>query len=305
MSDWPLVSIVTPSYNQAEYLEATIQSVLAQDYPNLEYMVVDGGSQDGSLEIIQRYTGQLAWWVSEPDQGQADAINKGLRRAKGEVIAWLNSDDVYLPGVVRQAVETLRAHSEAGLVYGDLQSINAQGEHFNTIRYQPYDLLDMLSFRIIGQPAVFMRRSVQEKAGYLDLSYRYLLDHHLWVRMAAQAEMIYVPQEWAAARHHPTAKNVAEAGGFGREAYRILEWAGAQPDMAAMIASNQRRVWAGAYRLDARYLLEGGAARQSLKAYWRAFRNQPGYALSHWHRILFAFLSLLGFRRLRRFIQKY
>ena len=123
----PLVSIITPSYNQVRYLEDTIQSVLQQDYPNIEYIIVDGGSTDGSLEVIERYKDKLAWWVSEPDQGQADAINKGFRKATGEIIAWLNSDDLYLPGTISSAVEVFQNNPKAGVIYGNALSAVAVG----------------------------------------------------------------------------------------------------------------------------------------------------------------------------------
>jgi glycosyltransferase involved in cell wall biosynthesis len=123
----PLVSIITPSYNQARFLEATIQSVLSQDYPNLEYIIVDGASTDGSVEIIQRYTSQISLWISEPDHGQTDAINKGFSHAHGEVFAWLNSDDTYLPGAITQAIEFMHSHPQAAMVYGDAYLIDEQG----------------------------------------------------------------------------------------------------------------------------------------------------------------------------------
>src|SRR5262245_56312998 len=126
-NDLPLVSIITPSFNQARYIEATIQSVLSQDYPNIEYLIIDGGSTDGTVEIIKKHEGRLAWWVSEQDKGQTDAINKGFARAGGQILAWLNSDDTYEPGAISKAVRYLVDHPEMGMVYGDCNFINEEG----------------------------------------------------------------------------------------------------------------------------------------------------------------------------------
>jgi glycosyltransferase involved in cell wall biosynthesis len=297
------VSIITPSYNQAAFLSDTLDSVLAQDVPGLEYIVIDGGSTDGSMDIIRRHAGRLAYWVSEPDSGQAEAINKGLARATGDIIAWLNSDDVYRPGAVRAALAALEAETSLAFVYGDLDSIDSQGRTFNTIRYAPYALLDLLAFRIIGQPAVFFRRGALEQAGALDPGYHFLLDHHLWLRLAQHGGMRYLPLTLAAARHHPAAKNTAQAARFGQEAYRILDWAQAQPPLAALIRRHPRKVWGGAHRLNARYLLDGGAPGPALKAYARALANDPAYALKHWRRMVFALASLAGFGGLRRTVE--
>jgi glycosyltransferase involved in cell wall biosynthesis len=170
---------------------------------------VDGASSDGSVEIIKKYADHLAWWVSEPDKGQAEAINKGLQRAHGEIVAWLNSDDLYMPGSVARAVAAFSTHPEAGLVYGDALSIDETGSPFNVMKQGNWRLEDLLAFRILTQPAVFMRRSVLEQAGYLDWSYHMLLDHQLWIRMAHLSKMVYVPHILAGARFHAEAKNVA------------------------------------------------------------------------------------------------
>ncbi len=300
----PLVSIITPSYNQAAFLDETLRSVFAQEYPSLEYIVVDGGSSDGSVDIIKTYADKLAWWVSEPDAGQADAINKGLARANGEIVAWLNSDDIYRPGAIQHAVAALQQHPDAGMVYADLDSIDRTGRIFNTIHYRQFSLLDLLSFEIIGQPTVFMRRAVLQQAGVLEAEYRYLLDHQLWLRMLQLAPAVYVPQVWAAARHHASAKNVGEAAGFGREAMRILAWAGTQPAMRELIATHHRQVLAGAHLFDARYLLDGGQAAAALRSYGRVASLQPQRLLRHLPRILFALLSLLGLGGLRRWLQR-
>jgi glycosyltransferase involved in cell wall biosynthesis len=290
----PLVSIVTPSYNQAAFLQDSIRSVQAQDYTRVEYLIVDGASQDGSQEIIRRYQDQLAWWVSEPDQGQAEAINKGLSRATGEIVAWLNSDDLYLPGAISSAVAALQADPQLGMVFADAITIDPQGRPLNRLSFGDWSLQQLMAFRIICQPAVFMRRAVLQEAGYLDASYHFMLDHHLWLRMARVAPVRHVDGLWAAARHHLQAKNVSQAAGFGRETLRLLAWMESQDDLADLMQSHRKQIEGGAYRLNARYLLDGGLPGQALKSYGRALRADPGFALQHWHRMLYALLSLLG-----------
>jgi glycosyltransferase involved in cell wall biosynthesis len=294
----PLVSIITPSFNQARYLEQTIQSVLGQGYVHMEYLLVDGASTDGSLEIIRKYADKFEWWVSEPDTGQAEAINKGLRRAKGEIVAWLNSDDIYLPGAIEKAVAVFEAQPDLGLVFGDVLAIDADGQTSNHLRYGDWSLPDLMAFRVIGQPSVFMRRSVLEQAGYLDLSYHYLLDHHLWLRMTQMAGMRYLPETLSAARFHAESKNVAMADKFGEDVFRILDWMQTQPALAPVLNENKERITAGAERLSAFYLLDGGQARASLRAYGRALRLHPATVLRDWKHVLSAVMSLLGLKRL-------
>lgn len=207
----PLVSIITPSYNQAQFLDSTIQSVLDQDYPHLEYIVIDGASTDGSREIIKKYADRLAWWVSEPDLGQTDAINKGFHRARGEILAWLNSDDTYEPGAVSEAVAFLEGHPEVGLVYGDTNFINQTGEvvgQFNA-KQTSYQRLRRGGV-YIPQQASFFRSRVWQAVGPLDPSFYFAMDYDLWVRIAAIAPVRYQPRLWANFRLHGEAKTISE-----------------------------------------------------------------------------------------------
>jgi glycosyltransferase involved in cell wall biosynthesis len=288
------VSIITPSFNQAEFLEATIQSVLAQDYPNLEYMIVDGGSTDGSFEIINKYADHLAWWISERDRGQADGINKGLRRARGDVVAWLNSDDIYLPGAIQEAVAIFDADHDIGMVFGDAISIDREGQPLNRLSFGDWGLAELMRFQIICQPAVFMRRSALEQVGYLDDTFHYMLDHHLWMRIAARFEIKHAAQLWAGARHHVLAKNVAQSDAFATETYRAVAWLKANPAFSARVEADRRRILGGANRLAGRYLLDGGLPGPALIAYVKAMFYWPGYAIKHWGRMSFALLNLLG-----------
>lgn len=314
-----LVSIITPSFNQAAYLEQTILSVLHQEYPHIEYIVVDGASTDGSVEIIKKYAlvsggvplafrqptaGQkhaVNWWVSEKDNGQAEAINKGLARAKGEVVAWLNADDYYLPGAVSAAVQAFDEHPDAVLVYGNMLAVDENGRPFNHLKYRQLTLEDLLCFQIIGQPAVFMRRSALA-GSWLDTSFHFLLDHHLWIQIAWRGKIMYVPQTWSAARYHAAAKNRARAAEFGREAFRILEWAKMDERLAPILSRISRRARASAHRVEARYLLDGAQPAAALTAWTRALFVHPPTALARMNIFVSSILNLLGLGKVREAI---
>ena len=295
----PLVSIITPSYNQADFLEETLCSVLDQDYPNLEYIVVDGASTDGSQDIIKKYAQRLAWWVSEPDQGQGEAINKGLSKANGEIVAWLNSDDIYLPGAISEAVAAFETCPQAVLVYGNMLAIDSQGQTLNKLNYRQLDLTDLLCFEIIGQPAVFMQRDQLTAAGGLDTSFHFMLDHLLWIKMASQGELRHMEKTWASARYHPMAKNRAQAAQFGLEAFRILDWAQEQPELQPVLSRVWKRAQASAQRVNARYLLDGGQPWKALRHWFRALVKYPPTALARLNILVSALLNLLGLGKLR------
>ena len=299
-----LVSIITPSYNQALYLEQTIQSVLEQDYPRIEYIVVDGASTDDSFEIIKKYNDRLAYWISEKDSGQAEAINKGFARAKGEILAWLNSDDYYLPNTISAVVKCFEEYPEVVMVYGDMLAVDGDGQTINIQKYKQLSLQDLLCFQIVGQPSVFFRRSALEKTGLLDISFHFMLDHHLWIRLAQQGRILHVPQVWSAARYHPQAKNRAKAAEFGREAFRVLDWAKAQPGLAELVSSVGRRALASANRYDARYLLDGGQPLPALGAWFRALFLHPPTALARLNILISAILQLMGLSKLRDLVLK-
>lgn len=208
----PLVSIVTPCYNHAEFLEETILSVLSQDYPNIEYIVVDGGSTDGSVDIIRRYESRLSNWISEPDEGQADAVNKGLRMASGEIVAWLNSDDIYLPGAASRAVARFIEKPDLALFYGDAVFISRQGNfrrYFTEVEpFNKFRLLNCSDF--IMQPTTFFRKERAKELGYLKPHLRWTLDYDLWCRFAeAGWEFHYEPEVIAANREYYGTKTTA------------------------------------------------------------------------------------------------
>ena len=211
MPQTPLISIVTPSFNQGKFIRRTIDSVLTQDFPNLEYIIIDGGSTDGSQAIIQEYQDRLAYWESVSDRGQTDAINKGFARASGKYLAWLNSDDIYQPGALSEAVAYLEAHPEAGMVYGDCTFIDEEDREIGIFPAAQTDYARLRRGYVhIPQQAAFFRADLWQKVGPLDPSFYFAMDYDLWVRLAREAPLVYRPgQIWASFRLHGEAKTIA------------------------------------------------------------------------------------------------
>ena len=294
------LSIVTPSYNQGSYIGDTIRSVLSATRSPDEYFVIDGGSNDGSIETIRKYQGSITKWVSEPDNGQADAINKGLRLCNGDIIGWLNSDDLVLSHTFERVLAIFEQNPHAVIVYGDVLSINEHGETINLQRFKQFTLPDLMAFNIISQPAVFFRRSALQAAGLLDETFHYLLDHHLWLRLAQQGSMVYVPETFAAARYHPEAKNIAHTQQFGKEAFRIMEWMRDDPKLGSLFAKHNKKIESGAYRLDGYYQLEGGYFWQGLASYGKAIIIQPVVLALEWKHLVYAVLGLAGLQRAKQ-----
>lgn len=219
----PLVSIVTPALNSGEFLEETIQSVISQDYPNIEYLVMDGGSTDGSLAILESYRGRLRY-ISQPDKGTADAINRGFQQSRGEILAWLSADDCYLPGAVAAAVQRLADEPSAAVVYGEGYWVDEAGKTLG--RYPtaaPYSP-DMLGRECgICQPAAFLRRQAVEAVGMLDPALHSAFDYDLWIRLSRDHTFTTIPEYLATSRMHRRNKSLGQKDLMFRECIQLLQ----------------------------------------------------------------------------------
>ncbi|UCF30158.1 MAG: glycosyltransferase [bacterium] len=221
--DYPRITVITPSYNQGEFIEGTIRSVLLQAYPNLEYMVVDGGSSDGTVDVIRKYESHLAWWVSESDKGQSHAINKGLARSTGEIVAYLNSDDMYCPGTLHSVGRYFSEHWDADLLYGDCMLIDDEDREMALWRSRDFDLYAELCRNFIYQPTVFMRERVIRKVGGFDENLDYVMDLDLWYRAAKHFRFHYIPERLACFRLTSDSKSGGSRVPFVREREEVLK----------------------------------------------------------------------------------
>lgn len=222
LSNGPLVTVVTPSFNQGRFIRDTINSVLSQDYPNLEYWVIDGGSSDETQDVLQSYRHRLSW-VSERDQGQADAVNKGFRLAKGEILGWLNSDDTYWPGAIRKVVQFFQANPDISMVYGEAHNVDVQGGIIERYPTEEFHYQRLAETCFICQPTVFLRRHVFEEVGPLDVTLHYCLDYEYWMRVGKRFRVGYMPELFATSRFHGAAKTVAKRSEAYQEIIPIIQ----------------------------------------------------------------------------------
>lgn len=275
MGQLPLVSIVTPSFNQAPFLRATMESVLAQTYPRIEYLVMDGGSTDGSVDLIRDFANRLAYWQSGPDGGQASAINAGWTRATGEIVTYLNSDDLLEPDAVQASVKALLDAPDAGLSYGACVWVNERNEKIGQIDAAPFSLPALLLQNRLAQPSVFIRRAALDRVGMLDPSMHYLMDYDLWLRIALYFPVVRVPHTLSRFRLHNDSKTGRSYRFFLDDNLKVLDKAFREPAMPANLVGMRPRAENYAFVLTALHCYSLGQADDGRKLFQQLFEQYP------------------------------
>jgi glycosyltransferase involved in cell wall biosynthesis len=257
----PKISIITPSFNQVEFLERTIRSVIDQDYPNIEYIVIDGGSTDGSVDLIKKYEHRLAYWVSEKDRGQAHAINKGLERATGDWVAWQNSDDTYYPGVFAQLASVAKSNSAVQLIIGNMNLIDRDDGLLRQLKYVRPTYKSLLSEgMVLTNQAAFWRRSLHQEIGLLSEAFDCSFDYEWFLRLLAYIDQSHhVNAPWGALRLHEQTKTSNRQDVFDQEYRQILS--GREPTTLDKRYHQFRRMCLMLAQGELSYVMRGLVAR--------------------------------------------
>jgi len=290
----PLVSVVTPTFNQAAFLPETIESVLSQDYPNIEYLILDDGSTDETPEILSAYTGRVEW-ESHANMGQTATINKGWERSHGEIITWLNSDDTYLPGAISKAVDYFQKHPAIDIVYGDTLLTKADGSPIERMKAAEfnYDELVAKCHNPIPQPSAFIRRSVMQDVGLLDPSYYYFMDWDFWLRAGIDHSIAYFPELLSTYRLHEASKTVAQAVRSAPELEYMYRKFFALPNLTDEIRRLEKDAMVNMFFTTGGYYLLGGSRKAARGMAIKALRARPGgiFRPDIMHKFLYCFLG--------------
>jgi glycosyltransferase involved in cell wall biosynthesis len=252
----PRISVVTPSYNQEKFLERTILSVINQGYPNLEYIIIDGGSTDGSIDLIKKYEKHLTYWISEKDCGQSHAINKGFKIVTGDWVAWQNSDDIFYPGTFESLANAARKNSQSSLIIGNMNMIDEQGDVINDLKYvtPTYESL-LAEGMVLTNQAAFWRRSIHEKIGYLKEDLHYGFDYEWFLRILQYGRATHINKTWGGLRMHSQTKTSQFHMLFDKEYAQIRE--GRQTSKAQLRLFQLRRLSLMLARGDLAYIVRG------------------------------------------------
>ena len=273
----PLVTVITPAYNQGIFLRDTIESVLSQDYPNIELLVLNDGSTDDTEKILQEYTGRIKW-ETQKNMGQTATINKGWRQTNGEIITWLNSDDTYLPGAVKAGVDYLLAHPETGIVFADSVFTEADGTHLE--RTRPVPIFNYKNFvtgceNPISQPSSFIRREVLTKAGELDPTFYYFMDWDFWLRVGLYYPIVHIDGVWSTYRLHAESKTVSQSKKAAPELLYMYNKFFSREDLPADIKSLKKKAMMNMYFTSGSYYLTGEDRKSAAKMARAAIAENP------------------------------
>jgi glycosyltransferase involved in cell wall biosynthesis len=308
-SEQPKVSIITPAYNQGVFLIDTIESVLSQDYQNIELYVIDDGSTDDTAKILETYTGKIKW-ETQSNRGQTATINKGWRLTHGEIITWLNSDDTLIEGAVKKGVDYLVNHPETGIVFGDTLFTKADGTPIEKSRSLPpfnYRKFVVACENPIAQPSAFFRREIIEKAGDLDEQFYYFMDWDLWLRAGLHFRIDYIPELWSTYRLHAESKTVVQSKKAAPELEYMYKKFFSRGDLPPGISRLRKKAMMNMYFTSGSYYLNGDDRRSAARMARLAIKQNPigFFSLKNLHKFLYcSFGKSRPYQQLRKIAHK-
>lgn len=296
---WPRVTIVTPSFNQGQFLEETIRSVLLQGYPNLEYIVIDGGSTDNSVDIIRKYEPWLSFWVSESDEGQADAINKGFAKSTGEFLGWINSDDYLYPGVIRRVVEVFQADSSVEMIYGNVDRGWPENKNAGRLFGEQIEFIEMLrTIRVpIPQQGSLWRRSVIDRVGNLDPRWQVVLDQEFFIRVAEKCRIRYLPIAMGFFRLHENSKSISQNRRWLTELPQMYREFFERHELQEAVKSLRDETMGAVFLTCTSIALRCGEKRLAVGYFTRAFKTDPLFPFRSYLRVKLARIIRIPFLR--------